>query len=171
MPVTVGSVESTGTGGTTTAVASDSAALPEPPALLAVSVTRSSCPTSSATGLYVSPVAPPIATHALPDELQRSHWYTYPVGEFVHSPWCSVNVWPCWAVPVTVGSVESTGTGGTTTAVASDSAALPEPPALLAVSVTRSLCPTSSATGLYVSPVAPPIATQLVPDELQRSHW
>ncbi len=92
VPVIVGRVESTGTGGTTSAVAADSAALPEPPALLAVSVTRSSCPTSSATGEYVWLVAPPIATQLEPDELQRSHWYTYPVGELVHSPWCSVSV-------------------------------------------------------------------------------
>ena len=48
---------------------------------------------------------------------------------------------------MTVGTVESTGTGGTTTEVALDSDAVPEPPALLAVSVTRSSCPTSSATG------------------------
>ena len=70
-----------------------------------------------------------------------------------------------------VGTVESTGTGGTTTAVAFDSAGLLEPWPLNAVSSTRSSCPTSSATGTYASPVAPLIEAQLAPVELQRSHW
>ncbi len=70
-----------------------------------------------------------------------------------------------------VGSVESTGTGGTTTAVASEFWGLLEPVKLKAVSATRSSCPTSSATGTYASPVAPLIDAQLAPEELQRSHW
>jgi hypothetical protein len=46
-------------------------------------------------------------------------------------------VWLCLAVPEIVGGVSSVGTGGTTTAVGSEVAGLPEPPAFDAVSRTR----------------------------------
>ena len=73
------------------------------------------------------------------------------VGLFVQVPLCSVSVWPCWAVPVIVGGAVFAGggttTAGVTAAVALELAGLPAPPALLAVSCTLIVWPTSPATG------------------------
>ena len=93
------------------------------------------------------------------------------MGAFVQAPLTSVSVWPCCAVPVIVGAEVFPGAGGTTTAVAADSAGLLVPLKLLAVSCTRSLWPTSAATSTYFCAVAEEIETQLEPEELQRIHW
>jgi hypothetical protein len=45
------------------------------------------------------------------------------------------------------------------------------PPALLALTTARSVCPTSPDASRRVLPVAPLIAEQLAPEELQSSHW
>ena len=95
------------------------------------------------------------------------------MGLLVQEPWTSVSVWPCLAVPVIVGGLVLDGGSGSTTAVASELAALPAPPALLAVSSTLSLWPTSPSTGTYSCLVAPEMGVQLarVPSPLHCSHW
>jgi hypothetical protein len=40
-----------------------------------------------------------------------------------------------------------------------------------AVTITRSVCPTSAEESVFVEVVAPPIAAQPAPDESHRSHW
>ena len=62
-------------------------------------------------------------------------------------PWDSVRVWPCWAVPLIVGGFSIAGTADSTLAVAADVAGEPDPLALLAVSCTLIVWPTSPATG------------------------
>src|SRR5579884_1360279 len=69
-----------------------------------------------------------------------------------------------------VGGEASEGAAGRTTAVGAESAD-PEPPALVAVSCTLSVLPTSPAVGTYVPPVAPVIFAQLLPEESHSSHW
>src|SRR5436309_16049851 len=93
------------------------------------------------------------------------------MGLFVHVPWPSVSVWPCWAVPEIVGGAVLAGAAGSTTAVWAELAGWLEPPAFEAVSCTLMVCPTSSATGTYVWLVAPPIVAQLAPEPSHCSHW
>ena len=93
------------------------------------------------------------------------------MGLFVQEPFSSLSVWPCCAGPEIVGSVLFTGGGGTIAAVADESAGLPAPIALLAVSCALSVCPTSAPTATYVWLVAPAMAAQPSPLPSQRSHW
>src|SRR5207237_610579 len=51
-----------------------SEAVAEPPKACAVTASTSACPTSSATGRYVSAVAPTIGAHVPPAASQRCHW-------------------------------------------------------------------------------------------------
>src|SRR2546425_907721 len=106
-----------------------------------------------------------------PERSRCCHWYLKLVGLFVHVPWCSVSVWPCWAVPLIVGGEVLVGTGGTTTAVAAEVAGAPGPVALLAVSCTLIVWPTSPGAGVYVCAVAPEIAAQLLPAVSHCCHW
>ena len=69
------------------------------------------------------------------------------MGLFSHSPWASVSVWPCWAVPVIVGTALLTGAATITIAVALDVAGLLVPASLPAVSCTLIVWPTSPGTG------------------------
>ncbi len=63
-----------------------------------------------------------------------------------------------------------TGASGNTTADAADVAGV-EPPAFVAVTTTRIVCPTSPEPSLYVEDVAPLAFTQLEPELLQSCHW
>jgi hypothetical protein len=69
---TTGNTVFTGAAGNTTPLAAE-VADPDPPALLAVTFTRSVCPTSEATGVYEDDVAPEMFEHASPLPLQSSH--------------------------------------------------------------------------------------------------
>ena len=76
----------------------------------------------------------------------------------VHVPRSAVSVAPSRAVPVTVGAALLAGPAAATVAVAVELATAP-PPALVAVTATRSVDPTSAASGV-VTP-APPVNTAL----------
>ena len=70
------------------------------------------------------------------------------MGLFSHSPWASVRVCPCWAMPAMVGGETLTGGAGITTALALvEVAGVLVPPALVADSCTLIVWPTSAATG------------------------
>ena len=56
-----------------------------------------------------------------------------------------MSVWPCWAVPVIAGSTELTGASASTAAVAADAVGPPVPPALVALTWTSIVAPTSAA--------------------------
>ena len=82
-----------------------------------------------------------------------------------------VRVCPTWAVPLTVGRAVLTGTvpvAAMTAAVAAELAGRLGPVVLLAVTWSRSVNPTSAATGTYVNAVALPIGLQVAP--VQRCH-
>ena len=86
----------------------------------------------------------------------------------VHVPASPVSTLPCCAVPEIVGSEVLAGwTMGATTAVAAEIALL-EPFAFLAVTLKRIVLPTSPEVSSYVRLVAPEMALQLAPFELQR---
>ena len=57
-----------------------------------------------------------------------------------------------------------------TTAVGSETAVV-VPAALLAVTATRTVEPTSAPPSVYVAAVAPGTSTQVAPAESQRCHW
>jgi hypothetical protein len=89
---------------TTAAVCADVADA-VPCAFAAVTWARSVEPLSAVCATYVDAVAPAMATHASPVELQRCHAYAYVgvVGEF-HVPVLVVSVCPTFGVPVIAGS-------------------------------------------------------------------
>ena len=60
-------------------------------------------------------------------------------------PVLAVNVCPCWTVPVMAGNTELTGKAAITVAVGADVAGAPLPPALVAVTWTSTVSPTSVA--------------------------
>ena len=62
-------------------------------------------------------------------------------------PFDALNVCPSTVEPLTAGATVFAGGGGVTVAVAAEVAGV-EPPALLAVTTTRSVCPTSPAASL-----------------------
>ena len=84
-------------------------------------------------------------------------------------------VCPCCAVPeitgatVELGATPDTG-GAATTAVAADET-FPEPAEFVAVTIVRSVDPTSAAARRYDDPVAPDTEAQLLPAESHRHHW
>src|SRR5437764_1264364 len=101
------------TDGAVTAVGSEAAVL-EPLAPIAVTVTRSVDPMSAAATVYCSAVAPVTAAQPAPRGSQRSHWTPYvrvSVGATSHVPSVAVSVWLAAAVPVTAGSAVATGAG------------------------------------------------------------
>ena len=63
-------------------------------------------------------------------------------------------------------------TGGVarTVSVGADVAAA-EPPRCVAVTVTRSVLPTSAGLAMYVAAVAPSMSTQFAPLASHRRHW
>ena len=88
----------------TTAVGTD-VSEPEPSAFLAVTRTRSVCPTSALRKSYRRRSAPLIPAQLPPFLSQRWYWYEYDVGLPVQSPWSAVRVDPSCAVPLIVGGV------------------------------------------------------------------
>src|SRR6185295_12118152 len=80
----------------------------------------------------------------------------------------AVSVWLYCAVPVIAGSAVFVGAASAvTTAVCADVAEA-EPTALVAVTTTRSVRPTSLAFTTYVEEVAPPIGEHVA---VQLCHW
>jgi hypothetical protein len=69
------------------------------------------------------------------------------VGLFDQLPFVAVSVSPCPALPEITGSALFAGAGGSTTAVGIE-VALADPPALLAVTVTSIVLPTSLDTAV-----------------------
>jgi hypothetical protein len=90
-----------------------------------------------------------------------------------HEPVLELNVSPSWAVPDTTGAAVFAGAGGAgapaTTLVGADAADV-EPAASVAVTTERMVWPASAATSVKVEVVAPVMAEQDAPDELQVSH-
>ena len=86
-------------------------------------------------------------------------------------PLLTLSVWPSWAVPESVGAAVLTGgLPATTTPVALETA-WPEPAELVAVTWTRSVCPTSLEPSVSVWAVAPCTSEQSPPELEQRRHW
>ena len=83
--------------------------------------------------------------------------------------------WPATGVPVTVGGAVTAGRAAVAppaaTATVGGDAAVAVPPNACAVTASTSACPTSSATGRYVSAVAPTIGAHVPPAASQRCHW
>jgi hypothetical protein len=77
---------------------------------------------------------------------------------------------PSCAVPAKVGAAVLAGAAGSTASVAALSAAV-APAALVAVTTTRTVWPTSAGESAYVEPVAPVTSTQPAPSASQRRHW
>jgi hypothetical protein len=72
------------------------------------------------------------------------------VGLLLQDPWDSVSVWPSAVAPETDGEAVLDGGNGRMTAVGDDLAGRPEPLALLAISCTMMVWPTSAAVSVYV---------------------
>jgi len=109
-------------------------------------------------------VAPAMAVQLAPAASQLCHWCVTVAAEPENVAAVAVSTWPTAAVPVIAGSVAFAGattTAGTTAVAAEVPVAVPA--LLVAVSTTRSVCPTSPATTAYVVPVWPATATQLAP--------
>src|ERR671932_2048111 len=87
-------------------------------------------------------------------------------------PGSAVSVWPSCALPEMVGGDVFAGAvaAAVTTAVCAELALL-EPTELVAVTVTRSVEPTSAFATRYVCWVAPAMLVQLPPALSQRRHW
>ena len=113
---------------------------------MAVTTTRTVAPTSSATVSYVVPSAPGMSAQAVAS--QRCHWYASVIGCVpVHVPASAVSVAPARSSPVTVGPSLVRGATGATGAVVAD-VAVAVPPALCAVTATRSVRPISSPSSV-----------------------
>ena len=82
----------------------------------------------------------------------------------------ALSVCPTPAAPEMVGRAMFTGRPPAASALAAEIAGKLMPPALLAVSCARSVCPTSPATSVYAWPVARESDLQLSPEGSQRSH-
>src|SRR4051812_29503089 len=80
-----------------------------------------------------------------------------------------VRTWPRRRTPLMTGGLVATGAPDVTAPTAADDA-LPTPYGLVAVTVTRSLLPTSDAPGTYVDAVAPAIGVHVAPPSKDRSQ-
>ena len=94
--------------------------------------------------VWLLPVSPEIATQEPPAGLQRSDCRLV-VEASVHSPALAVSVCPSRASPDTAGGEVFVGAAGSTSAVCAE-VALVVPPAFVALTWTRSVVPTSSAS-------------------------
>jgi hypothetical protein len=142
----------------------------EPALLLAVTVTRSVPPASTCPSLYVSAVAPLIAAQLLPVSSQRLHPNACPVGLPLHEPFAAVRVEPTCGAPEMVGACVVPGVvAAAMTAVGADVEDA-DPSALLAVTVTRRVCPTSADPTVYLLAVTPVIAVHASPFWLHRDQ-
>jgi hypothetical protein len=154
-----------------TAAVCGEVAADEPPAFVAVTTTRTVPATSDAFSRYVGLVAPAISTQVLPPPSQSRHRYPNELGLPVQSPTDAVSVCPSRGVPEIAGSATFAGaaTAAVTTVVGCELAAA-EPPALVAVTTTRRVLPTSEACNTYVASVAPAMSRQLAPLASQSRH-
>src|SRR5262245_40030417 len=162
-----GGVMLAGGRGSTTGLTGE-AALVVPPVLVAVTTTRSVEPTSALPSGWVVAVSPGSAAQEPPAWLQRSQCRLV-VSASVHSPVFAVSVCPSRASPVTAGAVVLAGAAGSTSGLAAERA-LVVPPALLALTRTRMVEPTSSWSSVYVLSSSLASGTQLEPDPSQRCH-
>ena len=155
----------------TTGVGADSAVL-EPAPFVAITSTTSVDPTSAETSVYADAVAPAMFEQLVPPLVQRRHWKAYEIGAVpVQAPVDAVSVCPSVAVPEIVGgAVFAGGAAAATWAVCADSAVL-EPAALVAVTSTRTVVPTSAEPSVYVDAVAPPMSLHDEPPASQLRHW
>ena len=136
-----------------------------------MTATRNVDSISAACAVYVTPFASAMSAQASPVSSHRCHWIVNVREPASQVPFAAVSVWPEAAVPAIVGRVVAAGGGGgDTTAVRSEAAVL-EPLAPIAVTVTRSVDPMSAAATVYCSAVAPVTAAQPAPRGSQRSHW
>jgi hypothetical protein len=85
-------------------------------------------------------------------------------------PTAPVSICPSFTVPAIEGATVFAGASAATFALAAELAEA-EPAALLAVTLTRMVSPTSPAARVYVGPVAPTPFSQLPPLVLQSCHW
>src|SRR6266487_5860025 len=100
----------------------------------------------------------------------RCHWYAYVIGAVPDQvPGAAVSICPSRAVPEIVGGATFSGGFPTTMPVAADDACA-EPPAFDAVTVTRSVDPTSGDETVYVEDVAPTMSVHVPPEESHRRH-
>jgi hypothetical protein len=153
---------------TTAAVGSESCRV-VPPGPAAVRATRTVWPASAALTSYMRSVWPGIGSHAPPVASHRSHWYTNVRGPVpVQVPGSTASVSPTRGVPVTAGAAVLRGASPAIGSVGADSTVF-VPAELVAVTRTRRLVLTPSATGVHVAAVAPSMGTH-APDP-QRSHW
>src|SRR5437867_4295827 len=94
-----------------TTVTAEFAGCEAPDAFVAVTATRTVCPTSPAASTYVCPVPDEASGWQVAPELsQRCHWYAYEVGEPDQVPVVADKVCPCPARPDTVGGEVLVGT-------------------------------------------------------------
>jgi hypothetical protein len=117
-----------------------------PAEFAAVTRSRSVLPTSAVPSVRVVPVAPLMAVHEPPDEVQRSHWrVSVGTGFPVHVPVDPVSTSPAVAVPLTVGGdwLEGAAAGCGTAGVAMLSA-VAEPALFVAVTRRRRVLPASA---------------------------
>jgi hypothetical protein len=155
-PEIVGSVESTGADTVvpvTTAVGVE-LTLAVPPLFVAATTTRIVAPTSPAASAYDWAVAPLMPLQLLPEVSHLFHWYAYEVGVPAHVPVDAVKVWPCCDTPLICGSAvfdgadvgagAGAGAGAVATTPVGAELALDDPLLLVAVTVTRSVLPTSA---------------------------
>jgi hypothetical protein len=142
VPVSVPGVSRFVLGASRTPVGADVAAA-EPALLVAVTTTRNVDPASELTVVYVLPVSPGTSAHAPPVESHRRHWRANAiVGVPDQVPSLALSVWPTVSVPEMVGAPVFDGAAAATTAVGAD-VAESEPAPFVAVTVTRSVEPTS----------------------------
>jgi hypothetical protein len=142
----------------------------EPAALVATTETRNVLPSAAPDSVYVLPVAPTIVAQLSPFASQRSHVHAYEVGLPLHVPLLAVRVEPTWSEPEIVGAAVFVGAAALEMTADGAEVERAEPLLSVAVTVTRTVCPTSAATGLYVAAVAPETAAHEPPLASHRLH-
>ena len=85
-------------------------------------------------------------------------------------PVLAVSVEPSAVVPLIAGGVVTVGAAADETTAVGAHVACADPSALVAVTATRMVLPTSAVTSAYVCVVAPVIAEHVSPFWLQRLH-
>src|SRR5919198_1486440 len=112
--------------------------------------------------MFAHEAAVPLASHFC-------HWYVKIGFEPVQSPGRAVSVPPTTGVPEIVGGRTFFGAAAPTTGVGSDVPGA-EPSGVVAVTVTRTVLPTSPEASLYVPAVLPAMFVHPPPPEPQRFH-
>jgi hypothetical protein len=144
----------------------------DPAAFVAVTRMRIACPTSLAVRARVCPVAPGTRPQDAPLASHRSHWKENRIGCVpVHDPVEAARTLPSRAVPEIVGGDVLRGPGRPTTRSLASETAEPVPAEFAAVTRTRTVRRTSSASSVYACAVAPRRLEQCLPVLRHRSHW